>query len=546
MSLKGIDVTRPGIRVLFFGLVLSFFTSIYSVSSLAFANTHEIPPQDFESSPDQRGLFTNFDTSNIKILTHDGLRLDARLYEPKLNAFTGKRPAIVFTNSWTLGEHEYEFQARRFASRGYIVLSYSSRGFGGSDGWVTVGGPNDMHDFSTVLDWLEDNTRVDVANIGMAGVSLGGGMSLLALATDSRIKTAAAMSGWGNLEQALYRNETIQKAWMNILVASGRIAGHLDPDIDDQIDNMKNRTDIAATRAWAARRSPETLIQAINARRAPVFLENSYLDALFPPLQIRPFYEKLLGEKRMIVDEGIHASAAIPGLIGLPSDLWDEVHDWMDHWLIDRTHPIKTGLTFRTRTDSTDFENYPPLNFRSKDFNVLNLSSVDAGSGRSIIRFQGNRDSGATTGIPVISDSLDTYINVPVRKTIADINRKYAAVMQSPVLTRKLKVRGSPRLSFTLMPHDTPVTLVAYLYDVDTSGVGELVSFSVTSYQDPNFDTTQVSFDLNVSAFTVPRGHRLAVALDTVDPLYAAATAEDYFVSLAADPSLSIELPILP
>ena len=545
MSLKGIDVTRPGIRAFALRLVLCLMSPLLASSSSFAANPLKTP-SELTKADEERGIFTNYDISNVKIPTFDALLLDGRVYEPKLSAYSGRRPAIIFTNSWTLGEYEYETQARKFAARGYIVLSYSSRGFGGSEGYVTVGGPNDVSDFTTVVDWLEDNTRVDVANIGMAGVSLGGGLSLLALANEPRIKTAASLSGWGNLEQSLYRNETIQKTWMKILISSGTLLGHLDPDLHEQVVNMENRTDIVATRAWAARRSVDTLIQQINDRKAPVFLENSYLDALFPPAQIRPFYDSLEGVKRMIADEGIHASSSISGLLGLKSELWDELHDWMDHWLVDSGRPIKTGITFRTRGETGTYQSFPELNYRSTPFKPLKPTETDAVSGRSILSFQGNRDSGATSGIPIISDSLDSYINVPVKKKIADIDERYAAVFETTALTQKLKVRGSPRLSFTLMPHTSPVTLVGYLYDVDRNGVGALVAFSVMSVQDPNAAPNDVEFDLNMTAFEVPKGHKLVVALDTVDPLYTGATNKDYKVSLAADPALSLELPLVP
>ncbi|MBC7530465.1 MAG: alpha/beta hydrolase [Oligoflexus sp.] len=537
-------MTRPRICTLFFGIAV--------LCSSAHAHALASDSQDSDSSnvlqqspDDQRGIFNDYNISNVKIRTHDALLLDARAYEPKVSAFPGRRPAIIFTNSWTLGEYEYETQARRFASRGYIVLSYSSRGFGGSEGAVTVGGPNDVQDFSTIVDWLEDNTRVDVANIGMAGVSLGGGMALLALGSEPRIKTAASLSGWGNLEQSIYRNNTIQRTWLDILIGSGKLTGHLDPDIFEQLDHMEKRTDVVATRAWAAARSPESYLDQINARKAPVFMENSYLDALFPPLQIRNFYERLEGEKRMLTDEGLHASAAIPGILGLPSNLWNEVHDWMDHYLIDESIPIKTGLSFKIDNETNYFQNYPALNYSALKFTALNSLESDYETGRSVIFFQGNKDSGATTGIPFISDGLNVYVNVPVKKKISDIDTRFAAVLKSQVLHEDLKVRGSARVSFTLLPHESPVTLVAYLYDLDAWGTGVLESFSVTSYQDPSAVATEVKIDLNVSGYEIPKGHRVAVAIDTVDALYTPATGRDYFVSIAAEPALSVELPVI-
>lgn len=55
-------------------------------------------------------------------------------------------PVIIFISSWACEEHEYIAQAIHFAKKGYIVLSYSHRGWGFSGGRVSLGGPEDWVD----------------------------------------------------------------------------------------------------------------------------------------------------------------------------------------------------------------------------------------------------------------------------------------------------------------------------------------------------------------------------------------------------------------
>ncbi len=545
VSLMGINMTRLRI-VLLFTALLTQFTQTSQAQTDSWGGTQSTEENsELHSSTNPRSLFTSYNITNVKIRTHDQLQLDARLYEPKLSYFPGTRPAIVFTNSWTLNEYEYELQARKFAAKGYIVLAYSTRGFGGSQGTVTVAGPKDVKDFTTVLDWLETNTRVDNKRIGMAGVSYGGGLALLASALEPRVRVVAAMSGWGNLAESLYRNETIQKTWLDILVGSGTLTGNLDPDIFSQIKDMEARKDPEATRAWALLRSPETYVDRINAKGVPVFLQNSYLDALFPPLQIRPFYEKLSGPKRMMMDEGIHASSAIPGILGLPSPVWSEVHDWMDHFLVDSKVNVRTGISFQDGWGTDYYTDYPELSSNNLELRAVNNTTNDPKEGnRRVITFRGNTDSGATTGIPILSDTIDSYTNLEVKKIIANIDKRYAAVFQSKRLSRDLHVQGSSRVHFTLMPHDTPVTLVVYLYDENTLGIGSLASFSVTSFHEPSLVPTDVSLDLNITSFKVEKAHRLTVAIDTLDSLYSPATREPYELSIAADSAMMLELPM--
>ena len=541
-------MTRLCIRSLIFTVFMPLLSSLaYAQAPIDFIDTDSQAEESTDSETNgPRGLFTPYNITNVKIRTHDKLLLDARLYDPKLSKFPGKRPSLIFANSWTQSEYEYELQARKFAAKGYIVLAYASRGFGGSEGKVSVAGPNDIRDFSTIIDWLETNTRVDENRIGMTGVSYGGGLALIAIGHEPRIKVVASMSGWGDLAQSLYRNETIQKTWLDILIGSGKLTGRLEPDIFQQIKDIESRTDIAATRAWAAERSPETFVDQINARKVPVFLENSYLDALFPPLQMKSFFDKLQGPKRMMADEGIHASAAIPGILGLPSKVWDEVHDWMDHFLVDSRIPIRTGVSFQDRFRTDFYDRFPELSDQTITMKPLNKSMVDTLEGRrSVIRIRGNVDSGAKSGVPILSDLIETYVNVPVKKDISDIDQKHAVVFQSPKLTRDIKVQGAPRINFTLMPHVTPVTLVAYLYDEDAWGNGSLLGFSVMSLHDPSLVAQELSFDLNVTSFRVDRGHKLTLVIDTVDFLYAPATQQPYSVSLAAEPAVVLELPLV-
>lgn len=47
------------------------------------------------------------------------------------------------------------------------------------------------------------NTNADPDRIGSSGISYGGGISLLAAAFDSRIKSVVSMSCWIDLEQSL-------------------------------------------------------------------------------------------------------------------------------------------------------------------------------------------------------------------------------------------------------------------------------------------------------------------------------------------------------
>ena len=60
----------------------------------------------------------------------------------------GPHPALVFISSWGLNDAEYLVQARALAQAGYVVLSYTARGFWGSGGQIDTAGPPDIADTS--------------------------------------------------------------------------------------------------------------------------------------------------------------------------------------------------------------------------------------------------------------------------------------------------------------------------------------------------------------------------------------------------------------
>jgi dienelactone hydrolase len=147
------------------------------------------------------------------IATPDGFQLGAYVSVPTGHG-SGPFPLIVMPSSWGISYIEYVGQANVLANDGYIVVSYSSRGFdtfcaiNPSCGYIDIAGPLTVGDVSTVIDWALAHTPADPNNIGVSGISYGAGTGLLAAEHDPRIKAVAAMSGWANLGASLDANQT--------------------------------------------------------------------------------------------------------------------------------------------------------------------------------------------------------------------------------------------------------------------------------------------------------------------------------------------------
>lgn len=496
----------------------------------------------------------------ISITSADGTKVDGNVMVPTGGTPSSRYPAIVFVNSWALDKIEYLAQAAQFAKKGYVVLTYSTRGFGNSGGLINVAGPKDMEDLRAALDWLKANTPTDAANIGMAGISYGAGISLLGLAQMPEVKTAAAMSGWGNLEKSLWAGESPQQVWGTILIASGYLIGKMDPVILQMYQNLVNYNNVSATQTWAAPRSPANYAAQINAAGKPVYLSNNFQDLLFNPNQILDFYESLTVPKRMDLNQGIHASAEATGLFGLPNFTWTQVHAWFDYYLKGVNTGVTTGpkLTMESKFSGvrTSYNTWPAAATVKKTwylkprglFNEGALST-STNSSSTTNDFLSGLDTTATSGIPLIAQLLEAHVDVPVTNWVNSISRINGAWYESGSFSSGLKIRGRVKFNARVIPSAAKSQLVAYLYDADALNGGKLITFGSSSFHTATPNVAQnMTIELNAIAYEVPAGHTLVLAVDTEDLQYAKANNSIYQMKLGFSSSQqqTLEVDTLP
>ncbi|MFF2204102.1 alpha/beta fold hydrolase [Streptomyces sp. NPDC058145] len=451
-------------------------------------------------------------------------------------------PLIVLPTSWGFPQVEYLAQARKLADSGYVVLSYNVRGFWQSGGEIEVAGPPDTADASKVIDWALANTPADAHHIGMAGVSYGAGISLLAAAHDERIKAVAALSGWADLIGSIYSGRTQHVQAGAVLDGVGALTGRESPELRQIFDRFY-AADLSHEQEmidWGRKRSVATYVDRLNRNGAAVLLANAWGDTVFPANQYADFYQKLTVPKRLELRPGDHATAELTGLFGLPNDVWTDTGRWFDHYLrgadngIDREQPVR----LKSRS-AGGYEGYPDW----KSVGATRRKIALAGS----TTIHANVDSGADGGIVFLSSILDQVAKLPPVAAVPLLPRRWAAVWQSERYGTAQRVRGTAALHTTLTPTAESGTLVAYLYDVGPLGFGKLVTNApLTWHGRTPGEPFDVDLDLFSTAYDVPAGHRLALVVDTVDPLYIEhnpSGAQLTFSSPADDPSyLSVPL----
>ncbi|WP_433340216.1 alpha/beta fold hydrolase [Streptomyces sp. CA-253872] len=445
-------------------------------------------------------------------------------------------PLVVLPTSWSMPQVEYLAQAQKLAETGYVVVTYNSRGFLQSGGEIEVGGPKDVADASAVIDWALANTPADAGHIGMAGVSYGAGISLLAAGHDSRIKAVAALSGWGDLIDSIYSGRT-QHAMAGALLGglgflTGRPSAEFQQILKDFLGSNLAKEDEMI--AWGKVRSPATYLDGINRNKPAVFLGNAWGDSFFPPNQYADFFSKLAGPKRLEFRPGDHATSEATGLLGLPNDTWTDTRRWLDHYLKGEDNGVQNEAPVHISSRSGGgYEDYASWQDVGKATTKLGLG----GSQRIVT----NLDSGANGGVTLLSNALDQLIKLPPTVSVPLLPRAWTGVWQSSAYGSERHVRGTTRLHTTVTPTKADGTFVAYLYDVGPLGVGKLVTHAPYTFHDRTpGQSFPVDLDLYSTAYDVPAGHKLALVVDTVDPLYIEHNplgAELAFSSPANDPS---------
>src|SRR3954454_2379771 len=155
------------------------------------------------------------------------VELDTSLYLPE----STPAPAVLLSQGFGGDKSGLASTARTLAGNGFVVLTYSARGFGKSGGLIHFASPSyEVRDGKLLIDHLAALRQVKKVNgkpqIATAGSSYGGGLSLLIAAADHRGGAVAADITWNDLSHALFPNAAgsgpgvFKKLWAGNLFAN--------------------------------------------------------------------------------------------------------------------------------------------------------------------------------------------------------------------------------------------------------------------------------------------------------------------------------------
>ncbi len=272
------------------------------------------------------------------IPSFDGAELAIKEYVP---TGSGPFPAVLITHGWAndLEEDGVTALAELYASDGYLVLTYDSRGFGASEGVVGVNGPNEIGDVQALLDYLADHEAVqsdgDDPVVGMDGFSYAGEIQLRAAAADDRIDAIIPRWAWHDLRFSNDPNGVVKWPWVYLLNVSGLLGSlglipnpgrGLDYEGDGVPDLQQAFLELGKTalgegaasealREFWASRSPGPAGD-LDAIDAPTLLIHGWHDRLFTPNEAFANYRGIKAggtETKLVMYDGGHDLVGAPG-----------------------------------------------------------------------------------------------------------------------------------------------------------------------------------------------------------------------------------------
>ncbi|MDI2128865.1 alpha/beta fold hydrolase [Yinghuangia seranimata] len=518
----------------------------------------------------------------------DRIVLDTTAYWPD----TGRpAPAVLLAHGFGGNKATVRSEAEELARRGYVVLTWSARGFGASGGQIALDQPDfEVADARALVDWLAARPEVRLdrpgdPRVGAAGVSYGGALSLLLAAYDPRVDAVAPQWTWNDLSDALLPNATgagaaqgvFKKMWAGVFFSAGAatplggalggppaapgtpappaadpVCGRFTPEVCAVYQEVA-RTGKATPQAvdLLRRASPASVADRI---RVPTLLVQGQNDSLFPLAQADATAEA-------VARNGFPVEVAwtAGGHDGGPAQTgWvlDKTADWFAKWLGSDAGAARTEAAKAT----------PPGPVQPGPFSVTRFGGVDTNTREQVVRIaSGPRypgiDGSTRRSLPLLG-ATQTVVNPPggappsistlpglgALGTLGQLGNGSAvggfaldmpgqsAYFSTAPLDAALRITGGSTVRVHVSGADD-IVLFAKLYDVEPGGNAVLpyqlaAPVRITGARDGrDVDIRLPEIDREIDA-----GHQLRVVLTATDLGYATPAEPATYQVAAAGP----------
>ncbi|MGH9183227.1 MAG: alpha/beta fold hydrolase [Acidimicrobiales bacterium] len=503
--------------------------------------------------------------------------IDATLYVPATATPARPAPVVVLAHGFGGSKDDLAALARQTAHAGYVALAYSARGFAGSIGAIGLDSVDyDVKDVSQILDALARMPEVLLdrpgdPRVGITGRSYGGGIALMAAASDPRVDAIAPRITWSSLVYALAPNNLLpfgdappgplKLGWTTILFGRGVLERALGPPSPDgllrllpgaegcagfvpgvcqaYLGSVAAGLPTAGTVAILQRSSPDRLADRLDV---PTFLVQGEADTLFNLIDSVRNLEALRSNGapvKLLWHSGGHSGSLAPGEEdqGLDPDgvIDSRVLRWWDRWLR-RDPEVETGPGFELALGEEDGRpryvsapRYPAFPDTTLYLSGDGVLVGDASRARAGSPTFANPPLGLPAALSEMP-GVQRFVGLPA----LELPGQHVGWETEP-FPRGVTVVGVPRLRLPLSSDTGEAWFFAKLYDVAPDGGAELIGRQVSPVR-----ATDLSAPLDIAlpgtAHRLEPGHRLGVVLASTDLAYANRRVPDRY-TVTVDPT---------
>lgn len=509
----------------------------------------------------------------------DGTMLDVSVWAPR----TGPaHPLVVGIHGWGGSKNSMRSYAQRMTSAGFVLLAYSTRGFGNSYGQANLADIDvEGADLRSMIAQVADHPRlhVDPSSVGVFGASYGGAHSYLAAIRPTfstprgqtvTIRAIAPLVPWSELTAALRPNGADDPidpagAYKLSLIEALYVGGcHNKPLCSNYPDYLK------LWNAWILASEPSNatpidrqIVDAFSGHRSiywneefwnrvasnaasgtpqlPIFLGQGWTDDLFPAPEALRMYRALKSVDKnypitlYLGDSGHPRAATKPGEVDF---IINEVTAWFSWYLAGAgTQPPLEVQAAITRPKNVPFNPLDVIHLETYDALATSTFSQSF-SGTQTIDFNPANTSGVAWDPAVMTGSEELQYFPNLSELPSDFVPGDVAVYET-TLPQPLLIAGQPTVTMSVETIGTRAQYDARLFDVKADGTKFIVTRGTLTVEGAGPRTVTITTFGNV--WQTDAGDTLRLEITNVDSPYIAPSKVPS-VSVIGDVTLNVPI----
>lgn len=492
-----------------------------------------------------------------QIETEPGVFIDTTLYLPTMVP----APAILLAHGFGGSKDSVAANAQYFRDNGYVVLTWSARGFGESSGLISMNSQSgEISDISKLIDFLAAQTQVEKniqgdPMVGISGASYGGAAALLASAADSRIDVAVADITWSNLNHALFPQTLanselagpFKKVWTGTFFALATLQraflGECGSLADEWCAAYKNAVlngePTPTDKALLDSVSPEKFISAI---KIPTLLMQGQADSLFP---LSESLKNLALLEQSVAPENLALIWHASGHDGGPDEsayLLEQNLIWFNKFLRAQDMPFpKFQFTKLNGSISLQDTSVVPKVYKSSELpNRSTFESFELSSQISPFAYPVGGIPSAISALPGIGSAgaLASSLLSGVSGFSPAFIPGQSTFIESQALTKPITIVGSSKVKVRVTSTTGEATLFISLVTRSPSGATSQPNGIVAPLKLSGIPETGVEFELELPAVIMDAavGDKIALGVSSTDQGFEMPKSSAFYTVTALTP----------